>query len=82
MILGGATGNQNMRNLQLQVVQENVRHSYSSLRRWRPQVIALRASKDLKKLFMEELLGMLKVHQMKLNEDERQWKGKSITLKA
>ncbi|RDY06869.1 hypothetical protein CR513_09084, partial [Mucuna pruriens] len=52
------------------------------LRRWRPQVIALRTFKDLKKLPMEELLGMLKVHEMKLNEDEGQWKGKSIALKA
>ncbi|RDX82448.1 hypothetical protein CR513_36760, partial [Mucuna pruriens] len=50
--------------------------------RWRPQVTTLRASKDLKKFPMEELLGMLKVHKMELNEDEGQQKGKSIALKA
>ncbi|RDX92995.1 hypothetical protein CR513_24806, partial [Mucuna pruriens] len=33
-------------------------------RRWRPQVTTLRASKDLKKLPMEELLGMLKFSKM------------------
>ncbi|RDX80228.1 hypothetical protein CR513_39250, partial [Mucuna pruriens] len=51
-------------------------------RRWRPQDTTLRASKDLKKFPMEELLGMLKVHEMELNEDKGQQKGKSITLKA
>ncbi|RDX74656.1 hypothetical protein CR513_45571, partial [Mucuna pruriens] len=54
----------------------------SLLRRWRPQVTNLRASKDLKKFPMEELLGTLKVHEMELNEDDGQRKGKSIALKA
>ncbi|RDY02202.1 hypothetical protein CR513_14363, partial [Mucuna pruriens] len=46
------------------------------------QDIALRGSKDLKKLPMEERLDTLKVHKIELNEDERQRKGKSIALKA
>ncbi|XP_020208548.1 uncharacterized protein LOC109793492 [Cajanus cajan] len=33
-------------------------------RKWRPQVTALRASKDLEKLSLEELVGLLKVHEM------------------
>ncbi|RDX78790.1 hypothetical protein CR513_40876, partial [Mucuna pruriens] len=45
------------------------------------QVTACRASKDLKKLLMEELLGTLKVHEIELNENEGQRKGKSIALK-
>ncbi|RDY11934.1 hypothetical protein CR513_03347, partial [Mucuna pruriens] len=49
---------------------------------WRPQVITLRASKDLKKLPMEELLCMLKVHEIELNEDEGQRKRKFIALKS
>ncbi|RDX81036.1 hypothetical protein CR513_38331, partial [Mucuna pruriens] len=39
-------------------------------RQWRSQVIALRVSKDLKKLRMEELLGTLKVHEIEPNKDE------------
>uniref|UniRef100_A0A151UIK3 UBN2 domain-containing protein n=2 Tax=Cajanus cajan TaxID=3821 RepID=A0A151UIK3_CAJCA len=35
-------------------------------RKWRPQVTALRASKDLEKLSLEELVGLLKVHEMEL----------------
>ncbi|RDX92746.1 hypothetical protein CR513_25072, partial [Mucuna pruriens] len=43
-------------------------------RQWRPQVIALKASKNLKKLPIEELLGTLKVHEIELNKDESQRK--------
>ncbi|RDY10622.1 hypothetical protein CR513_04819, partial [Mucuna pruriens] len=46
-----------------------------SLSLFGPQVIVVRASKDLKKLPMEEFLGTLKVHEIKLNEDEGQRKG-------
>ncbi|XP_020209697.1 uncharacterized protein LOC109794666 [Cajanus cajan] len=35
-------------------------------RKWRPQVTTLRASKDLEKLSLEELVGLLKVHEMEL----------------
>ncbi|RDX94545.1 hypothetical protein CR513_23062, partial [Mucuna pruriens] len=40
----------------------------------RPQVTTLIASKDLKKLSMEELLGILKVHEIELKKDEGQRK--------
>ncbi|KAL2327520.1 hypothetical protein Fmac_020947 [Flemingia macrophylla] len=39
-------------------------------RKWRPQVTALRASKDLQKLSLEELIGLLKVHELELQQDE------------
>ncbi|XP_020208876.1 uncharacterized protein LOC109793815 [Cajanus cajan] len=35
-------------------------------RKWRPQVTALRASKNLEKLSLEELIGLLKVHELEL----------------
>nr|KYP31711.1 hypothetical protein KK1_047822 [Cajanus cajan] len=49
-------------------------------RKWRPQVMALRASKDLEKLSLEELVGLLKVHEMELQQDEAGQKQKSIAL--
>ncbi|RDY12257.1 hypothetical protein CR513_02957, partial [Mucuna pruriens] len=49
---------------------------------WRPQVIALRASKDLKKFPIEEHLGTLKVHVKEIKEDKEKRKGKFMTLKA
>ncbi|RDY13896.1 hypothetical protein CR513_01108, partial [Mucuna pruriens] len=49
---------------------------------WRPQVTTLRVSKDLKKLPMEEILCTLKVHEIELNKDEGQRKGKSIVVEA
>ncbi|RDX84335.1 hypothetical protein CR513_34632, partial [Mucuna pruriens] len=77
----------------LQILKGNVGHFDSSLRRnfigkrfqdkcCGPQVTPLRVSKELKKLPMEELLGTLKVHEIKLNEDKGQRKGKSIAFKA
>nr|KYP72721.1 hypothetical protein KK1_005321 [Cajanus cajan] len=39
-------------------------------RKWRPQVMALRASKDLEKLSQDKLVGLLKVHEMELHQDE------------
>ncbi|RDX72870.1 hypothetical protein CR513_47598, partial [Mucuna pruriens] len=59
-------------------------HSCKSLKKiqWRPQVTTLKASKDLKKIPMEELLGTLKVYKIEINEDEDQRKGKSIALKT
>ncbi|XP_020205582.1 uncharacterized protein LOC109790771 [Cajanus cajan] len=39
-------------------------------RKWRPQVMALRAFKDLEKLSLEELVGLLKVLEMELQQDE------------
>ncbi|RDX61302.1 hypothetical protein CR513_60480, partial [Mucuna pruriens] len=48
----------------------------------RPHVTTIRISKDLKKLFMEEFLGTLKVHEIKLRVGEGQRKGNSIVLKV
>ncbi|KAL2327460.1 hypothetical protein Fmac_020887 [Flemingia macrophylla] len=39
-------------------------------RKWRPQVTTLRASKDLDKLSLEELIGLLKVHELELQQDD------------
>nr|KYP51986.1 hypothetical protein KK1_026196 [Cajanus cajan] len=44
------------------------------------QVTALRASKDLEKLSLEELVGLLKVHEMDLQQDKAGRKQKSIAL--
>ncbi|RDY01399.1 hypothetical protein CR513_15288, partial [Mucuna pruriens] len=64
-------------------------HTCSSIRRYvsnkrleNQYVTTLRASRVLKKIHMEEILGKLKVHDMELNKDEGQQKGKSIALKA
>uniref|UniRef100_A0A151UEF7 UBN2 domain-containing protein n=1 Tax=Cajanus cajan TaxID=3821 RepID=A0A151UEF7_CAJCA len=35
-------------------------------RKWRPQVTTLRASKNLEKLLLEELMGLFKVHELEL----------------
>nr|KYP69835.1 hypothetical protein KK1_009041 [Cajanus cajan] len=43
--------------------------------------MALRASKDLEKLSLEELVGLLKVHEMELQQDQAGQKQKSIALK-
>ncbi|KAL2340286.1 hypothetical protein Fmac_008226 [Flemingia macrophylla] len=51
-------------------------------RRWRPQVTALRASKDLQKLSLEELIGLLKVHELELQQDDVGRKQKSLALNA
>nr|KYP66518.1 Copia protein [Cajanus cajan] len=50
-------------------------------RKWRPQVTALRASKNLEKLLLEELIGLLKVHEMELQQDEKGRKQKSNPLR-
>nr|KYP43265.1 hypothetical protein KK1_035293 [Cajanus cajan] len=39
-------------------------------RKWRPQVIALKASKNLENLSLEELIGLLKVHELELQHDD------------
>nr|KYP57965.1 hypothetical protein KK1_004253 [Cajanus cajan] len=49
-------------------------------RKWSPQVIALRASKNLEKLSLEELIGLLKVHELELQHDDAERKQKSIAL--
>uniref|UniRef100_A0A151UHV3 Retrovirus-related Pol polyprotein from transposon TNT 1-94 n=1 Tax=Cajanus cajan TaxID=3821 RepID=A0A151UHV3_CAJCA len=37
-------------------------------RKWRQQVTAMRASKNLEKLSLEELIGLLKVHELELQQ--------------
>nr|KYP40622.1 hypothetical protein KK1_038044 [Cajanus cajan] len=49
-------------------------------RKWRPQVTALRVSKNLEKLSLEELIGLLKVHELELQQDDAGRKQKSIAL--
>nr|KYP41253.1 hypothetical protein KK1_037375 [Cajanus cajan] len=49
-------------------------------RKKRPQVIALKASKNLKKLSLEELIGLLKVYELELQQDDARRKQKSIAL--
>nr|KYP31490.1 Retrovirus-related Pol polyprotein from transposon TNT 1-94 [Cajanus cajan] len=49
-------------------------------RKWRPQVTTLKASKNLEKLSLEELIGLLKVHELELQQDDARRKQKSITL--
>nr|KYP43253.1 hypothetical protein KK1_035308 [Cajanus cajan] len=39
-------------------------------RKRRPQVITLRASKNLEKLSLEELIGLLKVHELELQQND------------
>nr|KYP53978.1 hypothetical protein KK1_000143 [Cajanus cajan] len=39
-------------------------------RKWRPQVTTLRASKNLEKLSLEELIGLFKVHELELQQDD------------
>nr|KYP53956.1 hypothetical protein KK1_000121 [Cajanus cajan]KYP53962.1 hypothetical protein KK1_000127 [Cajanus cajan] len=49
-------------------------------RKWRPQVTTLRASKNLEKLSLEELIGLFKVHELELQQDDVGRKQKSIAL--
>ncbi|XP_020209039.1 uncharacterized protein LOC109793975 [Cajanus cajan] len=41
---------------------------HSLPKKWRPQVTTLRASKNLEKLSLEELIGLLKVHELELQQ--------------
>nr|KYP31693.1 hypothetical protein KK1_047847 [Cajanus cajan]KYP40208.1 hypothetical protein KK1_038464 [Cajanus cajan] len=52
----------------------------SLLRKWRPQVTALRASKNLENLSLKELIRLLKVHELELQQDDAGRKQKSIAL--
>lgn len=49
-------------------------------RQWRPQETALRASKNLDNLSIEELIGILKVQKIELQQDNEGNKGKSLAL--
>lgn len=48
--------------------------------KWRPMVTALKLSKDLNKMTLEELVSSLRSHEIELNEDEPLKEGKSIAL--
>nr|KYP31703.1 hypothetical protein KK1_047830 [Cajanus cajan]KYP31705.1 hypothetical protein KK1_047832 [Cajanus cajan] len=39
-------------------------------RKWRPQVTTFRASKNMENLSLEELIGLLKVHELELQQDD------------
>ncbi|XP_020208790.1 uncharacterized protein LOC109793732 [Cajanus cajan] len=50
-------------------------HSFRSAkqilpRKWRPQVTTFRASKNMENLSLEELIGLLKVHELELQQDD------------
>ena len=48
--------------------------------KWRPMVTALKLSKDLNRMTLEELVSSLRSHEIELNEDEPLKEGKSIAL--
>ena len=50
--------------------------------KWRPMVTALKLAKDLNNTSLEELISSLRSHEIELQEDEPQKKGKSIALKS
>ena len=48
--------------------------------KWRPQVTTLRAIKNLDSMTLEELVRILKVHELELAQDKEIKKGKSLAL--
>lgn len=58
---------------------------WSLPKQWEPKVTAIQEAKDLKTLSMDELIGSLMTHEIKIKknmEDEKKKKEKSIALKA
>lgn len=51
-------------------------------KKWRHMVTTLKLSKDLNKISLEELISSLRSHEIELEEDEPQKKGKFIALKS
>jgi len=51
-------------------------------RKWRPQVTTLKALKNLDSMFLEELVGTLKVHEQELQQDEGIKREKSLSLSS
>jgi len=49
---------------------------------WRPMVTAITQAKDLNVLALEDLIGTLRAHEVLLQEDKSNKKGKMIALKA
>jgi len=50
--------------------------------KWRAQKSALKTSKDLKAMPLEELLGILTIYEQVIQNDARSTKGKSLALKS
>jgi len=55
---------------------------WSLSRKWRPQIIALRSIKNLDSMTLEEIVGILKLYEQDLAQDEGTKKGKSLALTA
>jgi hypothetical protein len=51
-------------------------------KKWRPMVTALKLSKDLNNISLEELVSSLRSREIELEEDEPQKKIKSVALKS
>ena len=51
-------------------------------KKWRPMVTALKLSKDLNNISLEELISSLRSHEIDLKEDEPKKKRKSVALKS
>lgn len=51
-------------------------------KKWRPMVSALKLSKDLNNISLEELLSSLRSCEIEIEEDEPQNKSKSVALKS
>lgn len=51
-------------------------------KQWRPMVTALKLAKDLNTISLEELIISLRSHEIELEDDEPQKKGKSLALKS
>ena len=50
-------------------------------KKWRPMVTTLKLAKDLNTISLEKLISSLKSHDIELEKDEPQKKGKSLALK-
>ncbi|GJS91286.1 zinc finger, CCHC-type containing protein [Tanacetum coccineum] len=74
--------------LVLKLLMKDVRKFLMALHpKWRAKVIAIKESKDLTTLSLDELINNLKVHEMIINKDSKIVKGigekmRSLTLKA
>ena len=62
---------------------DHVRKIVRSLpKKWRPMVTALKLSKDLNNISLEEHVSSLRSHEIELEEDEPQKKNKFVALKS
>ena len=62
------------------MAKTDVIKAHSTSRKWRPEVIALRAIKNLDSMSLEELVGIHKTHEKELAHDEGTKKRKSLVL--